>query len=147
MKKLVSILLVLFIGFAVVGIADEKIDLKSFTDDEILDLRQNINEEIKNRNIEDVDMDYDEADSIENGEYLCDRDFPEGRYTLKIIQADSWCNFSIKEGDNIIFDQLVGHDGDGFTYTFSIKKNQKIILYNAAVAILKKSSEKNWMKK
>lgn len=147
MKKLVSILLVLFIGFAVVGIADEKIDLKSFTNDEILDLRQSINKEIKNRNIDDVDIDYDEADLIENGEYLCDSDIPEGKYTIQIIKGLDWCSFTIKDNGKSIFYKLLSSDDDGYTYTFTLKSGQSIKVDNSAIATLKKASEKNWMKK
>ena len=147
MKKLVSILLALFISFSVVGIAEEKIDLKSFTNDEILDLRQSINKEIKNRNIEDIDIDYDEADLIENGEYLCDSDIPEGKYTIQIIKGLAFCSFSINDNGELIVYERISSDENGYTYTFTLKAGQSIELKNSAIATLKKASEKNWMKK
>lgn len=148
MKKLVSIFLALLISLSVAGIAEEKIDLKSFTNDEILDLRQSINKEIKNRNIDDVDIDYDEADLIENGEYLCDSDIPEGKYTIQIIKRLDWCSFAIKDnGKTIFYKRLRSDDDDGYTYTFTLKSGQSIKVDDSAIATLKKASEKNWMKK
>lgn len=142
MKKLVSILLVLFIGFSIVGIAEEKIDLKSFEDEEIIELRNKINEEIENRGLENI-IAYDESDVISNGSYICDSDIPEGTYTIKIIKKMSYCSIRITEGNETILYTYLDN-ADGYEYTFSIKKGQTLIVENAEIATLVKSTKKKW---
>lgn len=145
MKKLVSILLALFIGFSAVGIAEEKIDLKSFEDKEILELRDKINEEINNRKLENI-ITYDESDLISNGSYICDSDIPEGTYTIKIIKNDSYSAIFVKEAEDkfILYNYFNKADGHGYEYTFSIKKGQTLDVVGMKIATLVKSTKKKW---
>lgn len=146
MKKLVSIFLVLLISLSVAGIAEEKIDLKLFKDEEILELRDKINEEINNRKLENI-ITYDESDLISNGSYICDSDIPEGTYTIKLIKNDSYSAIYIKEAeDTYILAEYFNKykNADGYEFTFSIKKGQTLEVEGMEIATLIRTTKKKW---
>ena len=145
MKKIVCLVLILFICIGTVLALTED-DIKTMDTDELKTLYTLIYNELnlREKNIE-YDIKYDDKDIIENGIYECDKDIPEGLYTIKVIKALESCEIGVldTESNNIIFHEYVKKDG--YDFTFSFKKNQKLGIQNAGIATLKKVSDKNWM--
>ncbi|NLX83668.1 MAG: hypothetical protein GXZ04_07645 [Clostridiales bacterium] len=85
MKKLLVILLVIGMFVGSVGIigSAESLDLKPFTDEEIVALLKLINQEIANRRIE-------KTAELKKGYYIAGKDLPLGDYILAGVHEGDW---------------------------------------------------------
>lgn len=140
MKKFLAVLFVFVMAFTMVVVADPvEIDLSSFTTDELVALRNQLNEEIKAR------VNPVEGEMIGAGAFVVGTDIKAGVYDLT-ISCDDVCSVKLFEDR----DKMVANDtllwanpDDGEVVTVNLHDGMVMVI-GSCTAIINEQAKPSW---
>ena len=118
MKRFIGLLLVLLL---VAGVAHAEIeDISKLTDDELIQLKEQISAEEIARGLE-------KAVKVPRGRYIVGKDIPAGTYTIELVEYDSYTVFNVWEKEYEVYDYNVGLL-ENINFSQEQKKYTKVVL-------------------
>lgn len=122
MKKVFAFLLVICMLAVTATSFAAGVNLKKMTDDEIVQLLKDVQNELVKRKIE-------KSAKMPAGKYIVGRDFPAGCYMLKInAKGDDWGNLTVKgdKGSGSLKEWEVVSADNPETFFFTLEKDDEL---------------------
>ena len=122
-RRLFCLLLVSL--FIIPAALADKVDLSSMSDDEIVNLLSQVNQEVVSRGI-------NKTAKLPQGGYIAGKDLPAGRYIYtSLAKGDDWGNLTVKSdegnGQLILWEVITSSDkGEAETVFVTLEKGDKI---------------------